>query len=130
VADRIVVPLQPGFDDEFKSRNGMVGRDLSKRATRVQLAAKAQTGVRTGMLKRDITKNWVNGNDLVIAVGSDRYYAKWHHDGTRPHVIRAKNAKALRFVNKRGNVVFARSVNHPGTKPNRYLTDNLGLAVK
>lgn len=131
MADIIVVPVNPGFDATFKSRDGVVGRDLSRRATRVQLAAKAQAGVRTGMLKRDITKNWINGKrgDLAIKVGSTRSYALLHHEGTRPHVIRAKNAKALRFTNSRGDVVFARSVQHPGTRANRYLKDNLHLAV-
>jgi hypothetical protein len=132
MADIIIVPVQPGFDRTFRSRDGIVGRDLSRRATRVQLAAKAQTGVDTGMNKRDITKNWINGrgDDLAIKVGAARHYSLMHHEGTRPHVIRPKNAKVLRFVNKRGDVVFARSVNHPGTRPNRYLADNLHLALR
>ena len=33
------------------------------------------------------------------------------------------------FASK-GNVIYTTSVNHPGTKPNRYLTDNLYLALK
>lgn len=130
--DRIDVPSQPGFNDVFRSRDGIVGRDLSNRATRVQLAAKAQTGVRSGANKRDITKNWIAGNagDLAIRVGAARSYSLLHHEGTRPHVIRPRNARALRFVNARGDVVFARAVRHPGTRPNRYLSDNLGLAVR
>lgn len=40
--------------------------------------------------------------------------------GTVPHVIRARNAKALRFQ-MGGQTVFVRSVNHPGTKPDPYL---------
>jgi hypothetical protein len=126
--DRINVPEQPGWDEVFVSRSGIVGRDLSNRATRVQLAAKAQAGVRTGMLKRDITKSWI-GRGLSIRLGSSRKYALMHHEGTRPHVIRPKHAKALRFV-KDGQVVFAKSVQHPGTRPNHYLTDNLPLAVQ
>jgi hypothetical protein len=123
---------QPGFNNTFQSRDGLVGRDLSTRATRVQLAAKAQTGVRTGANKRDITKQWTStsGTTLTIKVGAARPYSLAHHEGTRSHVIRAKNAKALRFMNKAGDVVFARGVMHPGTRPNRYLTDNLHLAVR
>lgn len=132
MADRINVPEQPGYDEVFKSRNGIVGRDLSARATRVQLAAKAQAGVKSGMLKRDITKNWIKGrgDDLAISVGSTRDYAWMHHDGTRPHIIRPKNAKLLRFVAKDGKIVFAKVVRHPGTKANQYLADNLPLAVR
>lgn len=121
-----------GLDHLLKDRNGMVGRDMSARATRVQLAAKAQVGVKSGLLKQDITKNWITGRNgnLAIRVGSTRPYAKMHHDGTKPHVIRPKNAKALRYVDRSGKVVFAHSVQHPGTRANRYLTDNLPLAVQ
>lgn len=132
MADRIRVPVQPGFDHTFRSRDGAVGRMLSTRATRVQLAGKAQAGVRTGALKRDITKRWIRGRgkDLAIAVGSSVRHAHLHHEGTRPHLIRPKNAKALRFMNANGDVVFARVVRHPGTRANRFLSDNLHLAVR
>jgi hypothetical protein len=40
--------------------------------------------------------------------------------GTPPHTITAVNAKALHFTTKRGGEVFAKSVRHPGTRPNRY----------
>jgi len=49
-------------------------------------------------------------------------HARFHHDGTNPHVIRPVRAKMLRFT-VGGAVVFARVVNHPGTKPNPYLVD-------
>lgn len=41
-------------------------------------------------------------------------YYRW--SGTRPHVIRPRNAKALRFRGSSGEHVFAGKVNHPGTK--------------
>lgn len=47
-------------------------------------------------------------------------YARYVNDGTRPHVIRPKNAKVLRFV-VGGQVVFARVVHHPGTRANPFL---------
>lgn len=127
-----------GMYEVFQSEDGEVGRDLSNRATRVQLAAKRQVGKRTHMLERSIVKRWGRGRvgqgagkrgDLIISVGSDRTYALLHHEGTRPHVIRPKSPTgALRFVMD-GKVVFAKSVNHPGTRPNPYLSDNLPLAV-
>lgn len=138
---RIDVPVQPGYDYTFRSKDGPVGRDLSNRATRVQLAAKRQVGVARprpggpipGRLKTDITKNWLttaNPNDLAISVGSTVRYALMHHEGTRPHVIMPHNAQALRWVDEQGVVHFARIVHHPGTRPNHYLTDNLYLAVQ
>lgn len=44
--------------------------------------------------------------------------------GSRPHVIRARRRKALRFV-VNGKVVFRRSVLHPGTRGSGFLTRSL-----
>jgi hypothetical protein len=117
---------------EFESRDGMVGRDLERRATRVQLAAKAQAGVQSGQLKASIHKRWTetSGDRLTIQVGSPVRHARVHHDGSRAHVIRARSARPMRWIDENtGNVVFARTVHHPGTRSNRYLTDNLRLAT-
>jgi hypothetical protein len=125
-----------GMRETFQSRSGPVGDDLSRRGTRVQLAARKQVGKDTHMLERTIVKRWgrssgvgIGRGDLVISVGSDRWYALLHHEGTRRHTIRPRNpGGVLRFV-KDGRVIFARSVNHPGTRPNKYLSDSLPLAV-
>lgn len=50
----------------------------------------------------------------------DTDYAQAVNDGTRPHIIRPKNAKALRF-RVGGRVVYAKVVHHPGTRPNPFL---------
>lgn len=50
----------------------------------------------------------------------DVNYAEFVNDGTRPHIIRPKNAKALRF-RVGGQVVYARVVHHPGTRGTRFL---------
>lgn len=44
--------------------------------------------------------------------------------GSRPHVIRARRRKALRFT-VNGTVVFRRSVMHPGTRGSGFLTRSL-----
>jgi hypothetical protein len=49
----------------------------------------------------------------------------YHHQGTRPHVIRARNRKMLRFLSSSGRIVYAHRVFHPGTRPNHFLTDAL-----
>lgn len=41
--------------------------------------------------------------------------------GTRAHKIRPKRAKALRFTGRSGQPVFAREVNHPGTKADPFM---------
>ncbi|WP_234467785.1 hypothetical protein [Streptomyces sp. MBT62] len=47
-------------------------------------------------------------------------------DGTRPHIIRPRRARALRFE-VGGEVVFAGKVRHPGTRPNDFLARALRL---
>lgn len=44
--------------------------------------------------------------------------------GTRPHIIRPRYRKALKF-NLKGRTVFAKVVHHPGTKKNDFLTKAL-----
>jgi hypothetical protein len=58
------------------------------------------------------TRKTLRGYSAVLT--NDVHYAIYVNNGTHPHVIRAKNGKALRFM-AGGGVVFARSVNHPGT---------------
>ena len=44
----------------------------------------------------------------------------WIREGTPPHIIRARRAKALHFIWK-GKERFFRLVHHPGTKPNDFV---------
>lgn len=111
--------------------NGFVAKDLIRRATNVQTAARRQVGKDTRTLVKSIVKRFVQrrGKGLEIYVGSSENYALLHHEGTVPHTIRPIKAKALRWTTV-GGVRFAKVVNHPGTKPNRYLTDSLPEALK
>lgn len=130
----------------LRSPQGLIVRRLETGATRVQEAAKRQ--VRRGhvhagtqdvhqssrpnlvdtIVKRHVPDPSTGG--VMVRVGSDNPIALLHHEGTRPHVIVPRNKTFLRFFRPEGGVVFAKRVNHPGTKPNRYLTDNLHLAVE
>lgn len=48
-------------------------------------------------------------------------YNQFVVEGTKPHTIKPKNASTLRF--KIGGVTYyAKSVKHPGTRPNPYMT--------
>jgi hypothetical protein len=119
-----------GLDYLLKNPLGPVGRSLSKRGLRVANAAKRQVGVDTGALRRSIStshKRDVRGQ--FVKVGSPLNYALMHHQGTKPHIITPNRSQYLVF-NKGSRVIYATSVRHPGTKPNRYLTDNLYLALK
>lgn len=113
----------------MRSPDGEVGRYLTKLGTRVSVLAKAQVGVDTGALKRSINFRLVQtGGGLVAVIGSDNRIALMHHQGTRPHIIVPRRAQTLRFYS-RGRIVYSKLVHHPGTKPNRYLTDNLRRVI-
>lgn len=53
-------------------------------------------------------------------VGSDVEYAPMVNGGTRPHIIRPRRAKALRFK-VGGRTVYAKVVRHPGTRARPFL---------
>ena len=120
-----VVIRKPAYDFVFNDPNGMVGRHLAKKGKRLEVLAKAQVGVRTGALRASIhMRHSRDPRGQYVMVGSRLNYALMHHEGTKPHLIVADKAKVLRFV-KGSSIVYAHSVMHPGTKANRYLSDNL-----
>lgn len=129
----IVVPVEPGYSDTFRSRTGAVGRDLDRRAERVENAARRQAGLWQNRLKPSMRRDWVaspNPNTLTMQVGSTVRHALVHHEGSVPHLIRARSNRVLRWVGKDKRVHFSTQVRHPGTRANRYLSDSLPLAVR
>ena len=123
----IFIENKAGMEYLLRSPNGPIGRNLAQRGLRVLAGAKAQVGVRTGALRASLHMRHFNDTrGQYVRVGSTLPYAYAHHEGTSPHVIKRKR-RMLKFQTK-GQTVFAHVVNHPGTKPNRYLTDNLRSA--
>jgi hypothetical protein len=122
-----VVLRKAEYEFFFNEPAGKVGRYLALRGNLIVRAAKAQVGVRTGALRASIHMR--HARDIrgqYIRIGSAMNYALLHHEGSKPHMIKPDRAQVLRFTS-RGTVMYAHAVMHPGTKPNRYLTDNLGL---
>ncbi len=78
--------------------------------------------VRTGHLRRSAFLT-VEATPTGAAgvVGYRAIYAKWQEQGTRPYTIRARNRRALRFMGRDGEPVFAKSVRHPGLRPRPFL---------
>lgn len=72
----------------------------------------ARVPVRTGKLKQSIE---VRPQGDKVIVGPDTFYANYVEFGTKPHVIEAKNKKALAFT-MNGQKVVVKKVNHPGTR--------------
>lgn len=143
VARGHLVTNPAGLYEVLQSPNGMVTRDLVLRATRVQLAAQQQIRIghvhggptnyqggvgnlRNSIHKRIVPSGGKSGPSVIV--GSNHPIALIYHEGAKPHVIVPRQAKVLVFWIGAKRVI-TRRVNHPGTQPNRYLTDNLHLAI-
>lgn len=91
-------------------------------ARQVVNRAKVLAPVDTGRLRSSIRveRRSFFGLRSRWVIGSDVEYAPMVNDGTAPHIIRPKNAKALRF-RMGGRIVFAKVVRHPGTRARPFL---------
>lgn len=93
---------------------------LMQAATYIAETMKSLCPVDTGNLRDSIGVR-SQGDSIVIGPDLEQApYAGYVEFGTAPHEIRPKTAKALRFTIG-GQVVFARVVHHPGTKPAYYV---------
>jgi hypothetical protein len=77
---------------------------------------------------------------IILKTPSARYYEIYHdlkaaphalfvHWGTKPHLIKPKNKKALRWAGPNG-WVFAQIVHHPGYKGDPYLENARSSVVR
>jgi hypothetical protein len=101
---------------------GATLRELRVEGPRVVNRAKILCPVDTGRLRASIQgearRTWSLRPRFTVGTNVD--YAPYVHDGTRPHVIRPRNASVLRFQVD-GRTVYARVVNHPGTRARPFL---------
>ena len=75
----------------------------------IERRAKANCPVITGDLRSSITREVIKTRGRVFTSVA---HAKYVEFGTRPHMIKAKNKKAL----SDGSVIFGKTVIHPGFK--------------
>ena len=95
--------------------------EISKNCTEL-IAEKARENAprKTGRLRESIGIRRTKHGYEVVMGGSKAPYAVFLEYGTRPHVIRPKRARALRFEVD-GKIVYARYAMHPGTHPRRIM---------
>lgn len=95
---------------------------LRRRAPQVLRRARILAPVDTGRLRSsgEIVYSSFFGFRPKATIVFRVEYAEYVNNGTRPHVIRPRNAQALRF-RIGGRVVYAKVVNHPGTKARPFL---------
>jgi len=120
---------QAALDRLLHHRDGLVGRDLQRRADRVARAARQWA---PGSMPQQIPEPTINrrgAGDLSATIVSRHFATLFVVRGTPRHTIRPRpGTKALRFT-VAGRTVFARVVNHPGTQPNDFLTKALREAI-
>lgn len=109
--------ISPRLRAELRKRMTMLAVKLQSSVKRDKLSGQVLKR-RTGTLSRSIARDVSAGPEGVEGrVGTNLSYAPIHEFGgkTRPHIIEAKKAQALRFTSG-GKTVFARRVNHPGSQ--------------
>jgi hypothetical protein len=114
------------FNFEMRDPKGMVGRSMSVLGSKMVVKAKAQVGKKTGALARSIgmsVSRAAYGVKLTVYARDKKAFM--HHEGTRPRVILPKNPGGVLIFSKGTRVIKTERVMHPGTRPNRFLSDQL-----
>ena len=99
--------------DEIKND---VRKVVKNSAFNIERNAKSSASVKTGHLKRSISTKM--GDMEATIHTSNLKYAPMVEFGTRPHIIRVKNKKALYW---KGASHPVKQVRHPGSKAKPYL---------
>jgi hypothetical protein len=102
-----IAGLVPSARHTAMSRVVIAGEGIMKR----------EAPVKKGTLRRSITSRVERGGDRGV-IGTNLNYARAVNDGSKPHIIRPKAAKALYW---KGALHPVRSVNHPGNRPNDFV---------
>ncbi|MFH9439019.1 hypothetical protein [Streptomyces rochei] len=119
------VRLEPGRLARFlRLRGGPVERRLRRRTSRTADIAK---GLAPGSMPDYIDWHIEQGpRGLEGVITCDHPATHFVLNGTRPHLIKPRRAKALRFEVD-GRVVYAKIVRHPGTAANNFMAEALRL---
>lgn len=108
----------------LRLRGGIVERRLRDRTSRVADIARS---LAPGSMPDYIDWHIEEGpRGLQGVITCDHPATLYVLNGTRPHIIRPRRAKALRFEVD-GRIVYAQVVRHPGTRPNDFLGRALRL---
>lgn len=119
----------------FKSPTGMTGRWTAEQAEKVAAHARLLApkpgqgkGYATGETATSIRSGNVSlgrkGPEATVSAGTE--HAFYLHEGTAPHVIKARPGKKMVFfLRSAGRVIYDNLVKHPGTKAQPFLSDAL-----
>ena len=99
------------------------GRAIERTAYKIEGDAKRNAPVNKGTgggNLRQLISSRMTGKASAI-IESKAKYSAYVDQGTRPHIIRIRNAKVL--ANRRTGQIFGKVVKHPGTKKQPYFTN-------
>lgn len=151
MASNVTVVMDEAAVDYFRSWEGPLGRSINRLAKetlwRGTLLAPIGSAADFAMAstipykkprrppghlkeKMNLKKGkWAKG--ISFEVGSDAHYALYVHEGTKAYPISVKRANALVFWWPRvGRIVHFKSVMHPATHGNPWLTRALERAMR
>ena len=118
------------LNKELHLYGGVTWKYMERLGRRMVAGAKRQVGVKTGALRASIhMKHLGNASGQYLWIGSQKSYAYYHHEGTRPHTITPKEPGGALVFRKGSRIIRTPVVNHPGTRPNRYLSDQLRVHI-
>lgn len=126
-----VVIYKPILNFELNDPKGLVGQYMHRLGRDIVTDAKSQVGYKTGRLRKSINMQHTRDTKgQQLRIGSPLSYALAHHEGTRPHIILPK--PPARIITFRAGAALIRTdmVRHPGTNPNRYLSDQLAKHIR
>lgn len=86
----------------------------------LKLACPKDSGRMADRIRAERRTSLAFGAAVDLKATTDVPYAPYVLNGTRPHWIFPRNAKALHWVNQSGDDVFATAVHHPGNKANDF----------
>jgi hypothetical protein len=119
---RVTVEGAEAAELRLRASAQSVAKALDSTAVEIEDLVEAGAGAhaKTGALERSIFKvrvtgGWEIGHDSQVAP-----YARFVHDGTRPHIIRPRARRVLRWPVP-GGFAFAKAVDHPGYKGDAWL---------
>lgn len=109
--------------------------ETEKRAKEAEKIMKNVINKNTGALSDAVETEKVGDNSYLVGINENKLvsdernagnvnYVPYYYYGSKPHVIRAKNGKALHWK-VGGKDYYAKLVRHPGNKPHNFIQDTL-----
>ena len=117
--------LGPALDDAMRLAVGDIQIRITDhaRSTTLFKDGVGSAGLRGSILAPPVEGSFSDGElrAKIVAGGGTVHYARFVHDGTKPHEIKPKKRRALRIPTGTG-FAFRKKVRHPGTAPRPFMT--------